>query len=260
MSLSYHLWLFCLSFDYLKELKERENESYSELELSFHSYDQGVKVENCGVRMVDSGHLIVASKEAASSYTPLWQSPTGHLIIASKEAASSYTPSWQSPTGHLIIASKEAASSYIDSLANSSSYSQWMHDVFFSFRGEHNSKNFTHLHTALFQRGIVRYKRQLQYLKKIESSFVRDIKGSGLSIIISARDYVSTLGFAGLFRIDEFMKKMKSNSVFPVSTVTYKVEQSKRYTIVLEKYEEDFSEDKKKVQRWMDFLTEVAIS
>jgi hypothetical protein len=243
-ALSDHLWLFYLSFDYLKEHKERENESSSELELSFHSYDQGVKVENCGVRMVNSGHLIVASKEAASSYTP----------------------SWQSPTGHLIIASKEAASSYIDSLANSSSYSQWMHDVFFSFRGKHNSNNFTHLHTALFQRGIIRYKRQIKYLKKIESSLVSDIKESGLSIIIFARDYVSTLGFGGFVKIDEFMKKMKSDTVFPVSTVSYNVEQSRvdeqteSYTIVFDKDEEDFSEDKEKVQRWMDILTEVAIS
>jgi hypothetical protein len=113
-ALSDHLWLFYLSFDYLKELKERENEAYSKLELSFHSYDRGVKVKNCGVRLVNSP----------------------------------YTPSWESPTGHLIVASKEVASSYIDSLANSSSYSQWMHDVFFGFRGEHTSNNFTHLYTA----------------------------------------------------------------------------------------------------------------
>ncbi|KAG6751006.1 hypothetical protein POTOM_045523 [Populus tomentosa] len=51
-ALSNHLWLFYLSFDYLKELKEWENEAYSELELSFHSYKRGVKVKNCGVRLV----------------------------------------------------------------------------------------------------------------------------------------------------------------------------------------------------------------
>uniref|UniRef100_A0A2K1Y3J3 C-JID domain-containing protein n=1 Tax=Populus trichocarpa TaxID=3694 RepID=A0A2K1Y3J3_POPTR len=50
-ALSNHLWLFYLSFDYLKELKERENEAYSELDLSFHSYNRGVKVKNCGVRL-----------------------------------------------------------------------------------------------------------------------------------------------------------------------------------------------------------------
>ena len=35
--LSDHLWLFYLSFDYLKELKECQHESFSNIELSFHS-------------------------------------------------------------------------------------------------------------------------------------------------------------------------------------------------------------------------------
>jgi hypothetical protein len=62
------------------------------------------------------------------------------------------------------------------------------------------------------------------------------------------------------------MKKMKSDTVFPVSIVSYNVEQSRvdaqveSYTIVFDKDEEDFSEDMEKVQRWMDILTEVAIS
>jgi hypothetical protein len=59
---------------------------------------------------------------------------------------------------------------------------------------------------------------------------------------------------------------MKSDSVFPVSTVSYNLEQSlvdeqtESYTIVFDKDEEDFSEDMEKVRRWMDILTEVAIS
>ncbi|KAI9383529.1 hypothetical protein POPTR_013G098550v4 [Populus trichocarpa] len=231
-ALSDHLWLFYLSFDYLKELKERENEAYTELELSFHSYERGVKVKNCGVRLVNSP----------------------------------YTPSWQSPTGRLIVASKEAASSYIDSLANSS-YCQWMHDVFFSFRGEHTSNNFTHLYTALVQRGIIRGDTELEYLRVIESSLLRDIKESGLSIIKFARDYAcSAWWFDELVKIVGFMKKMKSDTVFPVSAVSYNVEQSRvdaqaeSYTIVFDKDEEDFSEDMEKVRRWMDILTEVAIS
>ncbi|XP_011004853.1 PREDICTED: TMV resistance protein N-like isoform X2 [Populus euphratica] len=228
-----HLWLFYLSFDYLKELKERENEACSELELSFRSYDRGVKVENCGVRLVNSP----------------------------------YTPSWQSPTGHLIVASKEAASSYMDSLANSSSYCQWKHDVFYSFRGEHTSYNFTHLYTALAQRGIIRGDTELEYLRVIESSLLRYIKESGLSIIIFARDYAcSDWWLDELVKIVGFMEKMKSDTVFPVSTVSYNREQSlvdertESYTIVFDKDEEGFSEDKEKVQRWMDILTEVAVS
>jgi len=36
--LSDHLWFFYLSFDYLKELKEWKHASFSNIELSFHSY------------------------------------------------------------------------------------------------------------------------------------------------------------------------------------------------------------------------------
>jgi hypothetical protein len=51
------------------------------------------------------------------------------------------------------------------------------------------------------------------------------------------------------------MKKMKSDTVFPVSAVSYNVEQSRvdaqaeSYTIVFDKDEEDFSEDMEKVRR-----------
>ncbi|KAG5227071.1 TMV resistance protein [Salix suchowensis] len=49
--LSGHLWLFYLSFDYLKELKEWQHESFSNIELSFHSSER-VKVKNCGVFLI----------------------------------------------------------------------------------------------------------------------------------------------------------------------------------------------------------------
>ncbi|KAG6745716.1 hypothetical protein POTOM_050219 [Populus tomentosa] len=52
--LSDHIWLFFLSFDYLKELKEWKNETFSNIELSFHSYKQRVKVKNCGVCLLSS--------------------------------------------------------------------------------------------------------------------------------------------------------------------------------------------------------------
>jgi hypothetical protein len=53
---------------------------------------------------------------------------------------------------------------------------------------------------------------------------------SSLASEVSRIVIISPLGFDGLYRINDFMEKMKSNSVFPVSTVSYKVEQSKRYT------------------------------
>lgn len=142
-----------------------------------------------------------------------------------------------------------------------------MHDVFFSFRGEHTSNNFTHLYTTLVQKGIIRGDTELEYLRVIESSLLRDIKESGLSIIIFAIDYAcSAWWFDEVVKIVGFMKKMKSDTVFPVSAVSYNVEQSRvdaqaeSYTIVFDKDEEDFSEDMEKVGRWMDILTEVAIS
>uniref|UniRef100_A0A6N2MA84 TIR domain-containing protein n=1 Tax=Salix viminalis TaxID=40686 RepID=A0A6N2MA84_SALVM len=217
-AVSDHLWLFYLSFDYLKDLKEQNNKAFSNLELSFHSYERGVKVKNCGVHLVNSP----------------------------------CTPSWQSPTGHLIVASKEAASSYIDSLANSLSYNQWMHDVFCSIRGVYSSNNFTHLYTALVQKAII-HDSELENLRSIESSLLGEIKESGLSVIISARDYAcSPWWFDELIKIVGFIKKMKSYTVFPVSTVSYNVEQSKvderteSYMIVFDKDEEDFGENKEK--------------
>jgi hypothetical protein len=123
-----------------------------------------------------------------------------------------------------------------------------MHDVFFGFRGEHTSNNFTHLYTAPVQRGIIRDDIELKYLRAVESSLLRDIRKSGLSIIIFARDYAcSPWWFNELVKIVGFMKKMKSDTVFPVSTVSYNVEQSRvnaqaeSYTIVFDKDEEDFS-------------------
>ncbi|KAB5516530.1 hypothetical protein DKX38_027178 [Salix brachista] len=53
--LSDHLWLFYLSFDYLKELKEWQHESFGSFELSFHSSER-VKVKNCGVFLLYSLH------------------------------------------------------------------------------------------------------------------------------------------------------------------------------------------------------------
>jgi hypothetical protein len=59
------------------------------------------------------------------------------------------------------------------------------------------------------------------------------------------------------------MDEMRSDTVFPVS---YDVEQSKiddqteSYTIVFDKNEENFRENKEKVPRWMNILSEVEIS
>jgi hypothetical protein len=60
-----------------------------------------------------------------------------------------------------------------------------------------------------------------------------------------------------------FIDEMRSDSVFPVS---YDVEQSKiedqieSYTIIFDKIGNNLRENKEKVHRWMNILSEVKIS
>ncbi|XP_011011972.1 PREDICTED: WRKY transcription factor 6-like isoform X3 [Populus euphratica] len=105
--LSDHIWLFYLSFDHLKELKEWKHESFSNIELSFRSFQPGVKVKNCGVCLLSSVDI-----------TP--------------------RPS----SAHFIVTSKEAASSFKAYLAFSSWYHQWKANVFPGIRVEDRARRF----------------------------------------------------------------------------------------------------------------------
>ncbi|KAF9663901.1 hypothetical protein SADUNF_Sadunf17G0100300 [Salix dunnii] len=64
--LSDHLWLFYISFDYLKEVKEWQHESFSNIELSFHSSER-VNVKNCGVLLLYSLHTPLSSQSSFSN-------------------------------------------------------------------------------------------------------------------------------------------------------------------------------------------------
>jgi hypothetical protein len=90
-----HIWLFYLSFDYLKELQEWQHASFSNIELSFQSSELGVKVKNCGVCFLSS------------------------ICITPRPSSA-----------HFIVTSKESASSFKASLYFSSSYHQWKANVF----------------------------------------------------------------------------------------------------------------------------------
>jgi hypothetical protein len=215
--LSDHLWLFYLSFDYLKELKEWKHGSFSNIELSFHSYERRVKVKNCGVCLLSSLYII------------------------------------SQPSAHFIVTSKEAASSYKASLAFSSSYHQWMANVFPVTRV-----------ADLAPRFIMPVEKEPEKVMAIRSRLFEAIEESVLSIIIFSRDCVSLPWcFEELVKIVRFMDEMRSDTVFPVS---YDVEESKiddqteSYTIVFDKNEEHFRENKEKVQRWMNILSAVEIS
>ncbi|KAI9379505.1 hypothetical protein POPTR_017G104901v4 [Populus trichocarpa] len=226
--LSDHLWLFYLSFDYLKEVKEWKHGSFSNIELSFHSYKRRVKVKNCGVCLLSS------------------------IYITSQ------------PSAHFIVTSKEAASSYKASLAFSSSYHQWMSNVFPGIRVTDTSNAFTYLKSDLALRFIMPAEKEQEKVMAIRSRLFEAIEESGLSVIIFSRDCASLPWcFDELVKIVGFMDEMRSDTIFPVS---YDVEQSKiddqteSYTIVFDKNEENFRGNVEKVQRWMDILSEVEIS
>ena len=227
--LSDHLWLFYLSFDYLKELKEWKHGSFSNIELSFHSYERRVKVKNCGVCLLSSLYI---------------------------------TP--QPSSAHFIVTSKEAASSYKASLTFSSSYHQWKANVFPGIRVTDTSNGVSYLKSDRSRRFIIPVEKEPEKVMAIRSRLFEAIEESGLSIIIFSRDCASLPWcFGELVKIVGFMDEMRLDTVFPVS---YDVEQSKiddqteSYKIVFDKNEENFRENKEKVQRWMNILSEVEIS
>ncbi|KAJ6861127.1 hypothetical protein NC651_037261 [Populus alba x Populus x berolinensis] len=225
--LSDHVWLFYLSFDYLKKLKEWKHGSFSNIELSFHSYERRVKVKNCGVCLLSSLY------------------------------------STSQPSAHFIVTSLETASSYKASLAFSSSYHHWMASIFPGIRAADTSNVITYLKSDLARRVIIPVRKEPEKVMAIRSRLFEAIEESGLSIIIFARDCASLPWcFDELVKIFRFMDEMRSDTMFPVS---YDVEESKiddqteSYIIVFDKNEENFRENEK-VQRWMDILNEVEIS
>jgi hypothetical protein len=157
------------------------------------------------------------------------------------------------PSAHFIVTSKETASSYKASLALSSSYHQWKASVFPGIRVADRAQRF-----------IVPVGKEPGKVMAIRSRLFEAIEESGLSIVIFVGDCASLPWcFEELVKIVGFMDEMRSDTVFPVS---YDVEQSemddqtKSYTIVFDKSEENFRENEEKVPRWMNILSAVEIS
>ncbi|KAF9663905.1 hypothetical protein SADUNF_Sadunf17G0100700 [Salix dunnii] len=194
-----HLWLFYLSFDYLRELKEWQHESFSNIELSFDSSEQ-VKVKNCGLFLFYCLH------------TP----PSSHI--------------------------------------------QWMQDDIPFIRGADTSNGFTHLSIAPALRGTIPNDKELKKVTTTRSILLEAIEESGLSVIIFARDCASlTWCFDELVKMVGFMYEIRPDTVFPVSyDIKHSMidDQTKRYTIVFNKDEENFT-DEVKIKRWMNILTGV---
>jgi hypothetical protein len=223
--LSDHIWLFYLSSDHLKELKEWKHESFSNIELSFHSFQPGVKVKNCGVYLLSSVYI-----------TP--------------------RPS----SAHFIVTSKETTSSFKASLAFSSSDHQWKANVFPEIADTIRRP----LKSDLARRFFVPVEKEPEKVMAIRSRLFKAIEESGLSVIIFARDCASLPWcFEELVKIVGFVDEMRSDTVFPVSCDVEQSkidDQTESYTIVFDKNEENLRENEEKVQRWRNILNEVEIS
>nr|ABF81437.1 TIR-NBS-LRR-TIR type disease resistance protein [Populus trichocarpa] len=210
-----------------QKLQEWQHGSFSNIELSFHSSQPGVKVKNCGVRLLSSIYI---------------------------------TP--QLSSAHFIVTSKEVASSFKASLAFSSSYHQWKANVFPGIRVADTSRR--PLKSDLALRFIVPVEKEPEKVMAIRSRLFEAIEESGLSIIIFARDCASLPWcFEELVKIVGFMDEMRSDIVFPVSRDVKQSkidDQTESYTIVFDKNEENLRENEEKGQRWMDILTKVEIS
>ena len=217
-----HIWLFYLSFDHLKELKEWKHESFSNIELTFHSFQPGVKMKNCGVCLLSSVYI-----------TP--------------------RPS----SAHFIVTSKEAASSFKASLAFSSSYHQWKANVFPS-----NAVTYLKSDPALrFIVPTEKEPEKVMAIRSrlfeaIEESglsiviFSRDYA----SLLWCFEELVKIVGF-----MDEMRSNTVFPVSYDVEQSKID-DQIESCTIVFDKNEENLRENKEKVQRWMDILNEVEIS
>ncbi|XP_011011965.1 PREDICTED: TMV resistance protein N-like isoform X2 [Populus euphratica] len=216
-----HIWLFYLSFDYLKELQEWRQESFSNIELSFHSYEQGVKVKNCGVCLLSS----------------LYMKPQ--------------------TSAHFIVTSKEAASSYKDSLAFSSSYHEWMAYVFPVTSVADATDAFTYGFIMPVEKEpekVMAIRSRL--FEAIEESgmsiiiFSRDCASLPWCFdeLVKIVGYMDEMRSDTVFPVSYDVEQSKMD------------DQTESYTIVFDKNEENLRENEEKVQRWTNILSEVEIS
>ncbi|PPD68856.1 hypothetical protein GOBAR_DD34267 [Gossypium barbadense] len=149
-------------------------------------------------------------------------------------------------------------------LSTSSSISRKKYDVFLSFRGEDTRKNFTdHLYDALNRTGIVTFRDdpKLETGEEIAPELFNAIQQSWCSVIVFSETYA----FSGwcLEELAEIVKQKndKGHKVFPIF---YHVDpsdlrkQKEKVEEAFAKHEERYKEDKDKIQKWRNALTEVA--
>ncbi|KAK8633377.1 hypothetical protein V6N13_014223 [Hibiscus sabdariffa] len=145
-----------------------------------------------------------------------------------------------------------------------SSISRKKYDVFLSFRGEDTRKNFTdHLYDALKRSGIVTFRDdpKLDTGEEISPQLLRAIQQAWCSVIVFSRTYAfSSWCLEELAEIIK-QKNVQGHKVFPIF---YDVDpsdlrkQKEKVEEAFAKHKERYKEDKEKILRWRNALTQVA--
>ncbi|TYI03733.1 hypothetical protein ES332_A11G361500v1 [Gossypium tomentosum] len=148
--------------------------------------------------------------------------------------------------------------------STSSSISRKKYDVFLSFRGEDTRNNFTdHLYDALSRSGIVTFRddSKLEVGEEIAPELFTAIQQSWCSVIVFSQTYAFSSWC--LEELAEIVKQKNDmgHKVFPIF---YNVDpsdlrkQKEKVEEAFAKHEERYKEDRDKIQRWRNALTQVA--
>uniref|UniRef100_A0A2N9FN27 ADP-ribosyl cyclase/cyclic ADP-ribose hydrolase n=1 Tax=Fagus sylvatica TaxID=28930 RepID=A0A2N9FN27_FAGSY len=125
------------------------------------------------------------------------------------------------------------------SSSSSSSRSNYVYDVFLSFRGQDTRNNFTdHLYKALNDRGIVTFRddEELERGESISFELLRAIEESKISVIVFSRNYASSS-----WCLDELVKimecrRMKRGSLFCLYSIMWNPRMCGARRVVLQKH------------------------
>ena len=155
-----------------------------------------------------------------------------------------------------------AASSSSNSCASNTP--NWKYHVFLSFRGEDTRYNFTdHLYEALCRKGLIAFRddEKLERGEVIKHKLLQAIEESLCSVVIISQNYASSC-----WCLDELQKILECKKILGrgVLPIFYGIDpsdvrnQTGSFAEAFRKHEERFGEDKTKVQRWRDALSELA--
>lgn len=148
--------------------------------------------------------------------------------------------------------------------SNASSSHCWKRDVFLSFRGDDTRRGFTdHLYNTLKQKGVDTFRddEKLERGKDINPELLRSIEESRFAVVIFSRNYACSK-----WCLDELQKiaECKKNTGQTVLPVFHGVDpshvrkQEGDFRAAFDKHEQDFKDNKEKVNKWREALTEVA--